>query len=453
MTYHIEEALEDLKSLNSRAQKPDETLYYLALALHYNEQYKEALNFYNQYIQSGTNAKLVSQAKENAKSCKYALAILSKKQPVTFTNAGKKVNSEYPEYNPFVMPDEGFMFYVTQKEGTTGHVYDAKGYFASDIYISKYKYGNWTRGRSVGQPNSYGNEKVTSLSENGQYVVYYVDNPLSKNNLQVAELRKKYSFNPPQKIEDKRINSNSSLQHSGVFSNDGNTFIFSSNRNGGLGGYDLYIVKKLPNGNWSEPKNMGPEINTEKDEIYPYLYDNGQTLYFSSNGHNTVGGFDLQKSSYNNVTNSWNKPENLGLPINTPFDDFTICFGRNKKTAYIATWRPDSYGDKDIYQLTFEKEEPLYTTINTKVMYEDSAQFSPALTIEVYNEQEELTGIYTKKQNKGSFIMVLPPGKYKINILQNDNIIYQESIFVQDHNLYQEFVEKKIILKGVPKQE
>jgi hypothetical protein len=453
MTYHIEEALEDLKSLNSRAQKPDETLYYLALALHYNEQYKEALNFYNQYIQSGTNAKLVSQAKENAKSCKYALAILSKKQPVTFTNAGKKVNSEYPEYNPFVMPDEGFMFYVTQKEGTTGHVYDAKGYFASDIYISKYKYGNWTRGRSVGQPNSYGNEKVTSLSENGQYVVYYVDNPLSKNNLQVAELRKKYSFNPPQKIEDKRINSNSSLQHSGVFSNDGNTFIFSSNRNGGLGGYDLYIVKKLPNGNWSEPKNMGPEINTEKDEIYPYLYDNGQTLYFSSDGHNTIGGFDLQKSSYNNVTNSWNKPENLGLPINTPFDDFTICFGRNKKTAYIATWRPDSYGDKDIYQLTFEKEEPLYTTINTKVMYEDSAQFSPALTIEVYNEQEELTGIYTKKQNKGSFIMVLPPGKYKINILQNDNIIYQESIFVQDHNLYQEFVEKKIILKGVPKQE
>ena len=86
-------------------------------------------------------------------------------------------------------------------------------------------------------------------------------------------------------------------------------------------------------------------------------------------------------------------------------------------------------------------------------MYEDSSQFTPALTIEVYNEKDELTGIYTKKQDKGSFIMVLPPGKYKINLLQNDNIIYQESIFVKDHNLYKDFVEKKIILKGIPKQE
>ena len=351
------------------------------------------------------------------------------------------------------MPDEGYMFYVTQKEGTTGHVYDAKGYFASDIYISKYKYGNWTRGRSVGQPNSYGNEKVTSISENGKYIVYYVDNPLSKNNLQVAENRKKYSFNPPKKIDDKRINNNSGKQHSGVFSNDGNTFIFSSKRNGGLGGYDLYIVKKLPTGKWGEPQNMGPEINTEKDEIYPYLYDNGQTLYFSSNGHNTIGGFDLQKSTYDNVAKKWNSPENLGLPINTPFDDYTICFGQNKKTAYVGMWRKDGFGEKDIYQLIFENEEPLYTTINAKVMYEDSSQFTPALTIEVYNEKDELTGIYTKKQDKGSFIMVLPPGKYKINLLQNDNIIYQESIFVKDHNLYKDFVEKKIILKGIPKQE
>ncbi|HCQ30373.1 MAG TPA: hypothetical protein DIU39_08810, partial [Flavobacteriales bacterium] len=445
--------LEDLKSLSTSAQKPEETTFYYALALHFNEQYKDALKFYNQYIQTGTNAKLVSQARENAKACKYALAILPKKQAVTFVNAGKKVNSKFPEYNPFVMPDEGYMFYVTQKEGTTGHVYDAKGYFASDIYISKYKYGNWTRGRSVGQPNSYGNEKVTSISENGKYIVYYVDNPLSKNNLQVAENRKKYSFNPPKKIDDKRINNNSGKQHSGVFSNDGNTFIFSSKRNGGLGGYDLYIVKKLPTGKWGEPQNMGPEINTEKDEIYPYLYDNGQTLYFSSNGHNTIGGFDLQKSTYDNVAKKWNSPENLGLPINTPFDDYTICFGQNKKTAYVGMWRKDGFGEKDIYQLIFENEEPLYTTINAKVMYEDSSQFTPALTIEVYNEKDELTGIYTKKQDKGSFIMVLPPGKYKINLLQNDNIIYQESIFVKDHNLYKDFVEKKIILKGIPKQE
>ena len=268
-----------------------------------------------------------------------------------------------------------------------------------------------------------------------------------------AENRKKYSFNPPKKIDDKRINNNSGKQHSGVFSNDGNTFIFSSKRNGGLGGYDLYIVKKLPTGKGGEPQNMGPEINTEKDEIYPYLYDNGQTLYFSSNGHNTIGGFDLQKSTYDNVAKKWNSPENLGLPINTPFDDYTICFGQNKKTAYVGMWRKDGFGEKDIYQLIFENEEPLYTTINAKVMYEDSSQFTPALTIEVYNEKDELTGIYTKKQDKGSFIMVLPPGKYKINLLQNDNIIYQESIFVKDHNLYKDFVEKKIILKGIPKQE
>ncbi len=449
MTYHIEEALNDLKSLSTRANKPEETDFYYALALHYNYQFKEAIRYYTGYIQKGSNAKLVAQAKEHVKSCKFALAVKAKQQQVTFQNIGKKVNSKFPEYNPFVMPDEGFMFYVTQKEGTTGHVYDAQGYFASDIYISKYKYGNWTRGRSVGRPNSYGNEKVVSISENGKYVVYYVDNPLSKNNLQVAVHRKKYSFNPPKKIEDKRINHNGSKQHSGVFSNDGNTFIFSSKRSGGYGGYDLYIVKKLPTGKWGEPQNMGPEINTPKDEIYPYLYDNGQTLYFSSNGHASIGGFDLHKTTFDNVSKKWTKPSNLGLPINTPFDDFTICFGRNKKTAYLATWRKDSYGEKDIYQLTFDEAEPLYTTIFTHILYEDSTGFIPECTVELYNTNDELTGIYTKKSNKSNFIMVLPPGKYKINILQNDNIIHQETIFVKDHNQYKEFVEKKIILKGI----
>ena len=86
-------------------------------------------------------------------------------------------------------------------------------------------------------------------------------------------------------------------------------------------GKDIFIMRKLPNNTWTEPINMGSLINTPGDEDYPYVTVDGQTLYFCSTKHGSMGGYDICKATWNNSKEKWNPPVNMGAPINSPFDD------------------------------------------------------------------------------------------------------------------------------------
>jgi len=137
---------------------------------------------------------------------------------------------------------------------------------------------------------------------------------------------------------------------------------FVSNKPGGFGGKDIYYTSLRIKGNrekldYEDAVNLGAVINTPYDEQGVFMDVEGKILYFSSKGHNTMGGYDVFKSSY--VNGRWTKPRNLGYPINTPDDDIFFSFSRDGRHAYYSSFDPDGYGNRDIYMITLlgpEKE-------------------------------------------------------------------------------------------------
>jgi outer membrane protein OmpA-like peptidoglycan-associated protein len=127
-----------------------------------------------------------------------------------------------------------------------------------------------------------------------------------------------------------------------------------SDKPGGFGAHDIYVShwdeKKEA---WGAAENVGPTLNTEFDEKGVFFHPDNKTLYFSSEGHKTMGGLDIFKTEYNIKTKEWSKPENIGAPINTPDDDVYYVVSGNERFAYYSSFRADGYGEKDIYRITF----------------------------------------------------------------------------------------------------
>ncbi len=137
---------------------------------------------------------------------------------------------------------------------------------------------------------------------------------------------------------------------------------------------DIYIVKRLPNGEWSKPQEVGPPINTEFDEDYPFLHPNGKVLYFASKGHNTMGGYDVFKSEWDENSNKWGAPKNLEFPVNSPNDDFLFVADSIEKTAYFSSARYSPSGKIDVYKIDIERRPPEFVYINGSMLKKNADQ-------------------------------------------------------------------------------
>ncbi|MFH1319349.1 MAG: hypothetical protein ABII90_01685, partial [Bacteroidota bacterium] len=164
----------------------------------------------------------------------------------------------------------------------------------------------------------------------------------------LCELRKK-GWSRPKSI--KGINSEYQ-ESSACFSPDEKTLYFVSNRPGGMGGKDIYMNKLTDENKWGEPVNLGSEINTPYDEGRVFMHPDGKTLYFSSKGHNTMGGYDIFFSTLKE-NDTWSKPQNIGYPVNTVNDDISFASTENKEYAYYSSLKPGGIGNKDIYRILF----------------------------------------------------------------------------------------------------
>ena len=162
------------------------------------------------------------------------------------------------------------------------------------------------------------------------------------------------------------------METAACLSHDGTQLFFASDSKEGFGGTDIYMSKKLPNGKWGIPINLGPVINTQYNEDFPSISADGKTFHFCSEGHISMGGFDIFKSSWDEDSSYWQPPVNIGFPINTPDDNMNISFSTTwdtetetlrNKYAYISAVRKDGFGDLDIYRITFNKVASRLTVI------------------------------------------------------------------------------------------
>lgn len=174
-------------------------------------------------------------------------------------------------------------------------------------------------------------------------------------------------------------------------------------------GRDLFYVNKLPNGSWSKPIALPTSINTEFDEDYPFLHPNGKTLYFSSKGHNSMGGYDVFKTTYNDETNSWSTPVNLEFPINSPDDDILFVTDSLEKTAFFSTGRYSPFGKIDVLKINTERR-PMNMAVIKGTVLKESAEQSLKSKITVKNiANGEIVGTYQAQEN-GDYYLEIPNG-------------------------------------------
>jgi hypothetical protein len=416
-------------------------------ALHRNYYFDESEAIFRQLLESATEEDKKQKYQQKLAQLKVAKELVKHPLHVSFENLGDDVNSEAPDFLPLTPPDESIVVFTTRRRGVVGNLYDFGGYRTADIFIAKNKRNGYSRARSIGSPNTYGNEHTAGRSENGDYLLYTVDSDDFFDDLFVSEKGRR-SYMPPKVFDSKAVNQKTS-ESGATLSNDGLKMYFSSNRDGGFGGYDIYWVQRLPNGEWGEPKNLGGVINTPGDEMYPYLAEEGTALYFSSNGHNTMGGLDLFLAQ-KKAEGDWQQPQNIGYPINTPNDDMNISFAANKRYAYVASKREDSFGDLDIYRVTFLDEQDDYTLLTGKVLASDSSSvFAKTVTIEIYSlDNDVLYGTYLSKAETGKYMAILPTGRYILRVESAEGYrAYERKITLLGKNDFQESREMDIVMK------
>jgi hypothetical protein len=283
--------------------------------------------------------------------CKNAIELTSNPIPVIFINLGENVNSEYPEMNPFVTGDEGTLYYTSRKPDNIGLKIEYDGLPTADVFVSKKQGEYFNRGKRIAGPvNDEFFDELTWLAPDGKKMILYKAGEDGTNDVYLSVV-KSTAFQKPDNMGE-RINSKTAVESAGCLSPDGKVCFFSSDRPGGFGKSDLYYSFKTKEG-WSKPVNMGSSINTALDEDNPYLAPDGKTLYFCSQGHKSMGGYDLFKSIWNRKDNTFTTSVNLGYPINTVENNVTICFSESGDNAYIAALREGGYGNLDIYKIIF----------------------------------------------------------------------------------------------------
>jgi outer membrane protein OmpA-like peptidoglycan-associated protein len=405
------------------------TWLYLGKAQHINYKFDEALislDKFKTYL-TPEDKELMRMTEQVISWCKNAKVLVAAPVNMKVENIGGQLNSAFPDYSPVVTADESQMFFTSRRPNTTGGKIDIRdNMYFEDIYSATRSDSGWGNVKNVGPPvNTDGHDATIGISIDGQKLFMYRDDK-GDGNIYTSDLQGD-KWMAPVKLNE---NINSSKWEGSVSeSADGNTLYFSSEREGGFGGKDIYKSKKLPNGQWGKATNMGPSVNTPFDDDAPFIHPDGITLYFSSQGHSSMGGFDIFYCSLNDSGN-WSKPVNMGYPINTTDDDIFYFPTADNRRAYYSSFRSDGYGEKDIYMLTLPEKTEAPLAVYSGEMTSVLGGVPEGATITVKdNATGEVVGIYTPNSSTGKYLFILPPGK-------NYNIAYEaEGYLFQSENL------------------
>ena len=347
------EHLEKAKQLNPQVNY--ELSYYLGRAYHLNHQFDKAIEYYNEFKRRLSPKEFADRGKELDKyieECENGKELIKKKSKVFIDNLGSNINTIYPDYTPVISADEEILFFTSRRPSTTGGKRDpVDNKYYEDIFMATKSGSDWKLSHPEKPLNSKFHDASIGLSPDGQTLyIYKGDNG---GDIYECVLKGDKWVKPsplPKIINTKYHESSASLGP------DGRTLYFISDRPDGVGGRDIWVAYKNSKGKWSEVRRIR-ELNTPYDEEAVFIHPDGRTLYFSSQGHNSMGGYDIFKSTYKD--GYWSKPENLGFPINTADDDLYFVLSSSGQRAYFSSSRQGTYGDQDIFIIDFLKEKPL----------------------------------------------------------------------------------------------
>ncbi len=365
-------------------------------------------------------------------------------------NMGDSINSEVSEYYPSLTIDGKTLVYTRRVKN-----------FNEDFYISENNNGNWAKSESLsGAINTEQNEGAQAISQDGQWLIYTGCNfPDGMGNCDLYfSMLTPQGWSEPQNMGG-TLNSEF-WESAPTLSPDKRDLYFASRMQGGYGGSDIYVSRRLPNGRWGEPKNMGPGVNTAGDESCPFIHADNLTLYFTSNGHLGYGGDDLFLIR-RNADGNWGKPENLGYPINTIENEGSLVIAADGKTAYYASDKSDSKGGLDLY--TFEMREDVRPVITLWVegkVYDAKTNKGLPSAVELIDLSTGNTISRLQTDEDGNYLSTLPTGKdYLFNVNRKGYLFYSgnfplsrntpDSVHHIDIPLHPIEVNANVILKNI----
>lgn len=439
--------------LHSGKDTIPEMVYYLGRSYHYADRFEDAIKTY-QLFKSFTSSKgagmlLARDVDRFIEMCNTGRKLTNQiNTEIRVVNLGVNVNSEFSEYSPVVKKDESMLIYTARRPSTTGgKVFNDDKHF-EDIYISLSNQNakTWTSAVKIDSSKVFTNTKINtkwhdaviSFSDNEEKLFIY-----RQNHVWVSE-SKNGAWTNPIKL-GKEINSKGH-EPSIFLTHDERSMFVVSNRKEGFGGRDIYWTHKDGSGNWRALKNLGPSINTKYDEDAPYFMRDGKTLFFSSNGHTTMGGYDVFKSVLQSDS-TWSVPENLGVPINSSGDDIYYVPSDNLTYAYHSSSRKGGLGDMDIYRIQLTCENLPNTEIKGRV-FAGIGRTPVGGFVRITASDGVNLGDYPIDPETGKYILVLPPDKEYTLEVHTPNSIWEqtrphrETVFVpkqcEPFALYQE---------------
>jgi len=488
--------LETARILNPKVQ-PD-LLYLLARSYHLNLDLEKAIETFEEYRGSLSPKELSERGDDIDKKideCHVAMDMINNPVRIFIDNLGRGVNTKYPEYGPYINADETILMFTSARDNTTGGKTDDRDLnFFEDIYISNKSGDIWRDASNPGKPlNTDSHDAIVGVSPDGKHALIYKGED-NGGDIFECRINEEGEWGKPKRLP-KEINTKYH-ESSASFSPDMEALYFVSDKPDGFGGKDIYYTSLRIKGNkekldYEDAVNLGAVINTRYDEQGVFMDVEGKTLYFSSKGHNTMGGYDVFKTILKN--GKWTKPVNLGYPINTADDDIFFSFSRDGRHAYYSSFDPDGYGNRDIYMITLlgpEKEvafmedydflafktvivkenlmldkvevkESQITIVKGKVL--DAITLEPlgGVPVEIYdNALGRMISSFESNTNTGEYMVSLPSGRNygfsanaKDYLFHSENLIIPPAISVQeiymDMLLHKVKVGSKIILKNI----
>lgn len=344
----------------------------------------------------------------------------------------RKVNSSFNDYAPVITADGQTMFFTSRRPVTKKELKKKKE-ARENIYRSTFNEDQkgWDEAimlpQNINNPSRY-NSNI-AISNDGQRLLIYRDDQFGNGDIFESFLKGE-TWSDPQPFP-KVINSEAH-ESSASIAPDGRTIYYVSERLGGIGGRDIWKCTKENDGSWSAPINLGPVVNTNTDEESVFIHPDGKTLYFSSKGHGSKGGYDIFKTEMHN--GQWSNPMNLGEPINTTGDDLFFVLTADGETGYYASSRDAK--EKDIFVVRFiakstenKQVEPDLTVLKGITRDDKTKVPLEAKIIITDNELNTVIGEFNSNSASGKYLIPLPGGKnYGIAVSAPGYIFHSENV-------------------------
>ena len=356
-----------------------------------------------------------------------AQAYESKPVNVDFINLGKKVNTAKNEINPMVSADDRLLMFSNNKRYVS-----YVGVYYYNVCVTHNEALEWQKHKTIGSAvNSGYDEIVCGLTPDGKKLFVYHNRDWLEQ-IGFAYYKGNYKFSRLAPFDEGWKRKTGTF---GVWQTDNlDTLLFVGENE--EGNTDIYYKLEMPDGTLGHTRPVPGKINSSAEENFPVLTPDGRRLYFSSNRKESMGGYDLFCSDWDEEKKEWGEPVNLGYPINDKYDNYTISFVNGLRYAYVAAVRPEGYGEKDIYKLVFNDQKPGNYIMKCFVRLQtDTGNVVPPFRLRAELTDSvggSVVGTYAVSSDSSKFVMALEPGKYMVSFYKRDSLMCSTPISIPE---------------------